>query len=202
VAGPIKLDEVTRGLFIAWRLFLWDRTAVALIDGSRVTALRSFWCAAIVLPLVFANWALQAATATKVPGNFGLLVEHAGLARTLAVLAIFYVIQWTAWPVLMYWLARFLDCDRFYFRYLAARNWSVAIGGALTVIFAVVHFSAITPQGYFKAVSLLFLVVIWAYHWFILRTTLEINGGSAALLVVADFSLSVVTDQISIAVTM
>lgn len=202
MAGPIKLDEVTRGLFIAWRLFLWDGKAVALIDDSRGGAFRSFWCAAVVLPLVFANWALQAATTPKVPGNFGLLAEHAGLPRTLTVLAIFYVIQWTAWPVLMYWLTRLLNCERFYFRYLAARNWSAAILGSLTVLFAVVHFSGIAPWGSMRLVSLAFLAVMWAYHWFILRATLEINGGFAAVLVAADFSLSVVTDQIGIAVTM
>lgn len=201
MAGPITLNEATRGLFVAWRLFLWDRRAVALIDDSRGGALRSFWCAVLVLPLVFARWGLQAATPSDVPGNFGVLVAEAGLARTVTVLAIVYVIGWTAWPVIMYRLAPFLDRGGYYFRYLAARNWSAAMVAMLTVLFAIVDFSGILAAPALKLVSLGFMTVLWAYHWFILRAALELNGGIAAALVAADFVLTVVIGAIGDAVT-
>jgi len=199
VASPIKLDEVTRGVFIAWRLFLWDRQAVALVDDSPRGALKSFWCAALVLPLVFVNWAFQAATPDNVPGSFGMLVDKAGWGRTLTVLAIFAVIHWTAWPVIMHWLAAFLNSGRFYFRYLAAYNWSTAVVAVLTVLYAVINFSGVASGQVMVLISLSILTVMWAYHWFILSVALEINGGFAAVLVAAEFILSVIVDTASTA---
>jgi hypothetical protein len=199
VASPIKLDEVTRGVFTAWRLFLWDRRAVALIDDSPGGALKSFWCALLILPLVFINWALQDATPSTVPGNFGVLVEKAGLARTLSVLAIFYVIHWTAWPVVMHGLAAFLGSGRYYCRYLAAFNWSRAIVAGMPVLYAVINYSGIASGQFMVLISWAILTVMWAYHWFILRTVLEISGGFAAVLVAAEFILSVILGKASTA---
>jgi len=192
VANTIRLNEVSKGVFIAWRLFLWDRKAVALIDDDPGGALKSFWCALLVLPLVFVNLALQHATPSDVPGNFGVLVDRAGLARTLAILAIFYVIQWTAWPVLMDWLARFLDSGRHYFRYVAAYNWSQVMIVMLTMVYAVVDYSGIASKQLLVVVNMAILTVMWAYHWFILRNVLDVNGGFAAVLVAAHFALAVI----------
>jgi hypothetical protein len=198
VASPIKLDEVIRGLFVAWRLFVWDRKAVALIDDSPGGALRSFWCALLILPLIFINWALQAATPSKVPGNFGVLLDKAGLERVLIVLAIFYVIRWTAWPLIMYWLAPLLGSGQHYFRYLSAFNWSRAIATAPALIYAVINFSGIVSGQALAVVSLALLTVMWVYHWFILRTTLEMNGVLAAVLVAAEFILAAFLDRAGI----
>jgi hypothetical protein len=197
VASPIKLNEVTRGVFIAWRLFLWDRNAVALIDDSPGGALKSFWCALLIVPLIFINWGLQAGTPDNVPGSFGVLVEKAGLGRTLTVQVIFYVIHWTAWPLIMHWLAAFLHSGRHYCRYLAAYNWSQAIAAVLTVLFAVINFSGAASGQFMVLISLAILTVMWAYHWFILRVALEVNGGFAAVLVAAEFILSVIINRAS-----
>lgn len=194
VANPIRLNEVSKGVFIAWRLFLWDRGAVALLDDSPRGALKSFWCALLVLPLVFVNWALQHATESRVPGNFGVLVDTAGLARTLTVLAVFYVIQWTAWPVLVHWLARFLHSGRYYFRYLAAYNWSAFVVTVLTVLYAAINLSGFATGRFMVMLSLAILTVMWAYHWFILRNVLDVNGGFAAVLVAAHFILAVIIE--------
>lgn len=199
MASPISVEDVTRGVFVAWRLFLRDDKAVALIDDSRSGAVKSFWCAALVLPAMFAIWALQHATPSTVPGNFGVLVEKAGFARTVAVLAVFYVIHWTAWPVLMHGLAAFLDRSRYYCRYLAAYNWSALVIVMLHLLFAVVDYSGIATVRVTVLFSFAILAVMWAYHWFILRRVLDINGGFAAVLVAAHFSLSVVIDIASTA---
>lgn len=194
MASPITAEEVTRGVFIAWRLFLWDDKAVVLIDDSRGGALKSFWCAALILPPMFAIWALQHATESNAPGNFGVLVEQAGLARTVTVLAVFYVIHWTAWPVLSYGLAAFLDSSRYYFRYLAAYNWSAAVIVMLHMLYAVVDYSGIATKQVMVLFSFAILTVMWAYHWFILRKVLDVNGGFAAVLVAAEFILSVLIE--------
>lgn len=194
MASPIRLDEMTTGVFVAWRLFLWDDKAVALIDDSRGGALKSFWCAALILPALSAIWALQHATPTNAPGNFGVLVEKAGLARTLAGLAVFYVIHWTAWPVLMHGIAAFLDSGRYFFRYLAAYNWSAAVIVMLHILYAVVDYSGIASKQVMVLFSFAILTVMWAYHWFILRKVLDVNGGFAAVLVAAEFILSVLIE--------
>jgi len=199
VPNTITLNEVSKGVFIAWRLFRWDRKVVALLDDSPAGALKSFWCAALVLPLVFILWALQHATDSSAPGNFGVLVGKAGLARTVAVLTVFYVIQWTAWPLLMYGLAEFINSGRYYFRYLAAYNWSAIVVAALRLIYAAIDFSDIASREFMVLVSLGILTVMWAYHWFILRVVLDVNGGFAAVLVAAHFILAVIIDIVGTA---
>jgi len=202
VANTISLNEVSKGVFVAWRLFLWDRRAVALIDDDPGGALKSFWCALVILPLVFVVLALQLATETRSPGNIGVLVEKAGPGRMLSVLAVFYVIRWTAWPVLMHWLAGFLGTGRYYFRYVAAYNWSQVIGVMLTMVYAVVDYSGIAPKQLLVVVNMAILTVMWAYHWFILRNVLDVNGGFAAVLVAAHFALAVMIGIASTATAM
>ena len=120
------------------------------------------------------------------------------LVRLGFVLAIFAVIRWTAWPLIMYWLAPLLGSGQHYFRYLSAFNWSRAIAAALALIYAVTNFSGTVSDQGMVLVSLALLTVMWAYHWFILRTTLEMNGILAAVLVAAEFILAAFLGRASI----
>ena len=184
------LFRLQRGAWHGWTREAWSPAGLAEVFHFG-------WPVALLLGLEM--WAFQAATPDNVPGSFGMLVDKAGWGRTLTVLAIFAVIHWTAWPVIMHWLAAFLNSGRFYFRYLAAYNWSTAVVAVLTVLYAVINFSGVASGQVMVLISLSILTVMWAYHWFILSVALEINGGFAAVLVAAEFILSVIVDTASTA---
>lgn len=176
----ITMSEVWTGLFAAWRMFLRDSRAVALFDDSVPGVFKSFFCAAVVLPGYILILALG-------PGP--IPAEVSGF-RLVTVEAIAYVISWTAWPLLMASVAKALDKDANYCRYVVAYNWSA--GPQILILLAVMLVSAsgIVSRDVLVLINLAALAVVLLYHLFILRIALEVSPYVAVALVIGEFMLS------------
>ena len=175
----ITRAEVMVSLYGAWRLLLRDPRGIELLDDSIEGFWKSFFCAVVVLP----GYALWFAF-TVYDVNF-----EAGPFRILIVEGIGYVIGWVAWPLLMAYIARALDRDRHYIRYIVAYNWSAGISIVIYLIVLTLRLMGILPVGIMAFFSFIALVVILSYHWYILRVGLEVSPGAAAGLVAGDFVL-------------
>jgi len=202
VAQAISVKEATRSVFIAWRLFHRDRQVVELIDDSYAGVVRSFWAAALVLPLYIVYLLLQVGTPTGNPGNFGTLVEHGGLFAASVSRLTVYAMGFVAWPLLMHYLAPRLDCDRHYFRYLVAYNWMNAVNILVLLTYGMLRFSGLVPEEMANLAAMITLTIMWAYHWFVARETLDINGGIAATLVAGEYLLTAIIADIGVSVIM
>lgn len=176
----ITMSEVWTGLFAAWRMFLRDSRAIALFDDSVPGVIKSFFCAVVVLPGYIIILAL---------GPAPIPAEVSGF-RIVTVEAIAYVISWTAWPLLMAPVAKALDKDANYCRYIVAYNWSA--GPQILILLSVLLLSAIDilPRDVLVLINLAALAILLFYHLFILRTALEISPYVAVALVIGEFMLS------------
>lgn len=176
----ITMSEVWTGLFAAWRMFLRDSRAIALFDDSVPGVIKSFFCAVVVLPGYIIILAL---------GPVPIPAEVSGF-RIVTVEAIAYVISWTAWPLLMAPVAKALDKDANYCRYIVAYNWSA--GPQILILLAVLLLSAIDilPRDVLVVINLAALAILLFYHLFILRTALEISPYVSVALVIGEFMLS------------
>lgn len=161
----ITLPEAFTGLYAAWRLFLRDARGLTLLDGTPVGALRSFWCALVVLPV----YALIIALVHT------LGMDEIDWVRFFLVEAIAYVVSWCAWPLLMYYVAQALDRSDRYFLYVAAFNWSAGPQVMIWLFVLIVVFSGVVTRDVAAIVNIAALIVILLYHLFIVRNALKLG---------------------------
>ena len=176
----ITLPEAFTGLYAAWRLFLRDGRAVTLLDGTPAGALKSFYCAAIVLP---------AYILVVIVGNTPAVAEIDWF-RFFAVETLAYVVSWCVWPLLMYYVAQALDRSASYFLYVSAYNW--ASGPQMLVLLVVLFLSVtgIVSDDLVTIANLAALVIVLLYHLFIVRVTLKLTFFVSLGLVVAEAMVS------------
>ncbi len=176
----ITIPEAFTGLFAAWRLFLRDERAAALFDGTPEGAVKSFYCALIVLP----GYLLVVAYA-HTPA-----VEEVDWLRFALVEAIAYAVSWTAWPLIMFYAARMLDRSGVYCLYITAFNWGS--GPQMLILLAMLFLavSGLASREVLAIVNLAALVIILLYHLFIVRVTLKLTFFVSLGLVVSEAMVS------------
>ena len=161
----ITIPEAFTGLFAAWRLFLRDPRAVALFDATPAGAIKSFWCALIVLP----GYALIVVLVHT------LSIGDADWFRFVLVEATAYTVTWCVWPLLMFYVAQALDRSDRYLLYLTAFNWSAGPQIVIWLIVLLLVFSGILTREMIAIVNIAALIVVLLYHLFIVRTTLKLS---------------------------
>jgi hypothetical protein len=171
-------------------MFLRDPRAAALFENTYSGALRSYWAVLVILPVYLLVIAIESVVPSTSIGNFGVLSGHSGLlVASLAEFCVFTLCWFVAWPLVVDRIAPYLGCEENFFRYVSAYNWMhvpyvlgglLFWGGALTgVIHSGNHFTA----------TLTLVMILWVYHWFVLRHALGLNGGFAAMMVAGEFLL-------------
>lgn len=184
----IALAETSRGLYAAWRMFIHDARAAELFENSYAGAVRSYWAVLIVLPLYLLSVAIETTFPSESYFNFATLAAHSGLlAASLSEFCIFTLALFVVWPLVMDRLTVYLDCEKNFFRYVAAYNWMHVPYVMVGLVFWIGKLSGFIHDGNSLMLSLSLLGLLWTYHWFILRHALGVNGGFAAMLVGAEY---------------
>ena len=175
----ITTREATLALYGAYRLARVDPKGLFYFDATIEGFWRSFYAALLVAPAYVILLAL----------DLGDRPATAGPVKLVLVEGIVYVIGWTAFPLAMVYVARWLGRSQHYICYIVAQNWANVLEIAL--FFSVV---AIAVGSAAVAVLPLLLagIAVLVYEWYIARTALEITGWQAAAVV----ALSVILDFI------
>ncbi len=181
----ITAREASTAIYGAWRLARYDADGMRYFDNTVENFWRSFYAALIVLP----------AYGVLVLLRVGDLEVASGPLAILAVESLSYVIGWTAFPLAMFYLARAIDRDRFFCRYIAAYNWAAAIQIAVFLIMAAITHSGLLPAGLTAMITVAVIVAIMAYQWFIARVGLEASAGAALGIVLLDLIISLVIER-------
>ncbi len=177
----ITVQEATNGLYAAWRLFLRDRAAVKLLDGSPSGAMKSFFCALIVLPLHVFSILAGAATPADI-----------GMVRLLCVDFTTYIVVWAAWPLVMAYIAPVIQRDDDYCRYIAARNW--AVGPQYLLLFGIILLSAtgLVSEAVIQILGVAVFVIVLTYDLFIIRVVLRVSAATGVGLLVTMTALDLI----------
>lgn len=176
----ITAREAASGLYGAWRLAQGDRNGLGYFDASYYGFWRSFWAAAIVAPAYVLIIGLS-------QGNEGVT---AGPMRVLAVHAIAYALDWTAFPLAMVFAAKALGRDATYLRFIVALNWAKVLEAAALLPAALI--AAMAPGGPAEIVPLLAFGAVLVYHWWVTKCGLGADGLEAAGIVGVNLAIGVV----------
>jgi hypothetical protein len=179
--------EAVYSIFGAYRLAMLDKSGLSYMDRSPEGAIRSFNAALIVLP----------AYAVLVVLRLWDVLPDVSLLRFVTVEGLAYVISWSAFPLVMFYISGLLDRSERYFDFLSAYNWSSVIQMGVYLPVVAMADSGLMPEGLDEGLVLGVTMLVLMYQWFIARTTLDINGGSAAGVVLLDMILAVFITGVS-----
>jgi hypothetical protein len=177
----ISLNEMLAGLYGALRLARADATGMRWFNATPEGFWRSFWAAALVAP-VFALllWIrYESESMTVAPLRFALLEF------------VSYVVAWTLFPLLMFYLVQVVERERNYYGYMVAYNWSTVWQNLIYLPLAMVSEIGVLSFAASSTLSVAVLAAVFVYTWFITRTALQVNALVAAGVVAVDFLISI-----------
>ncbi|MBI1776806.1 MAG: hypothetical protein HYR63_15785 [Proteobacteria bacterium] len=179
--------EVMAALTGALRLWRSDPSGIEFFDRSQSGFWRSFCAAALAAPAHLMLLLLSSERAE--------LADH--LTRILVVEAIAYVISWTAYPLIMVFMADWLGRGPRYFDYMVPYNWAGLLQILLFLVVAALRWVGVLPEPIGAVAALVALVAILHFQWYIAKVGLEVSGGTAAGLVLMDLSLGVLVNGLA-----
>ena len=159
----------------ALRLAQMDRTGLEYFDRSVHGFWRSFYAAALVLPI----YAVTLLAIGKVSSDPGLwMLEAVG-----------YAVGWLAFPCLMLTLADLMDRRQRYFDFMVPYLWAAVPQNFLLCGMTLLSVSGVLPDDVGSLLRLTAFFCVLAYKWYIARVGLEVTGGAAVGVVVVDIAL-------------
>ncbi|MDB5316710.1 MAG: hypothetical protein JWO26_2646 [Rhodospirillales bacterium] len=170
------------GLRGAAHLARGDAGGLRFMETTPEGAARSFWVAAICLPLFLAPRLLDTDLAPA--SSHGMAAEIIG-----------YAMSWAAFPLFARHLASSIGRADAWPRYIAAWNWSNAIQYALMLALTIPPLLGVPPT-ISVAISLAVLGYSLWLNWFVARTALAIKGRNAAGFVLLDMALSLLIARV------
>jgi len=183
----VSSKEIFAALYGAYRLAHFDDQGMRYFDTTIPGFWRSFFAAVLVAPLYLVLLLVRYPT----------LVNEVPLGRFVAIELIAYVIAWVAFPLIMVSVAKAIDREDNFIRYIVAYNWAAVLQNGLYLPIAIMASSGVLPEAAATTLGLLALLAIVIYTWFITRTALDIQSGMAAGIVGLDFLLSVIINAIA-----
>ncbi len=173
--------EMRRSLAGSLRLACGDRGGLSYFDPSHEGFWHSFRAAILAYPLFLILLTMRTS---------GPQWAASGGLRIVAVETIGYVIAWVAFPLLMLKVTELFRCERRFFAFMVAYNWSQIPQSALFVIVGLEAESGLLGAGLSRLIGLGAAFAVLLYEWFIARAALEVKGSFAALVVLLDLILS------------
>lgn len=182
----VSLDETFRSLYGAWRLARFDPAGLDYFNVGTDGFWRSFFAAVLVLPLYLILLGLRYQTAS----------EHVPAARFFGIEIIAFIIAWLAFPVVMISVAAAIGREQFFVRYIIANNWASVLQNGVYLPIVILGILGVLPEAASGFLSLVALLWVMAYSWFIARSALDITGGAAAGIVGLDLLISILISTV------
>ncbi len=171
------LSEALTGIYGAYRLARADRRGMDLFDGTVEQCRRSFWAAAIVIPVMEGLRVL-----IKTPP------ENAYNLDNLFIIALTWIITWTAFPVLMITIGRQIGIEVASIRYVTLYNWSNVI--QVLILLPGLVLPIFIPESQAVFVSELGQFIVLVYCGYMVRVAFGAGWGLCVAVVLLDIELA------------
>lgn len=176
--------EIAHGVSGVWRLMWGDGGGLYTLDRTIEGFWRSFRVAALIAPLhVLCLLIVYAGMQTVASDNMIILVE-----------ALRYVIEWTAFPVVLLEIARIAGWRERYIGAVVAINWFNVPVTIMSTLRLTIGEMASSWLGNALGLVLMGFVIYWLTR--ILRQTLALGAGPAIALAVLNLMLSITLELV------
>ena len=172
----LSLAEIGHAAYGAWRLALFDPGGMRYFDTSLEGFWRSFRVAVLAAPF----------NALLIHFELADVSVQGGLFRILAGETIAYVISWTAFPLVMFYLSGSIDRRSQYPGFVVAYNWATLIQLAIILPPAFIYWLDVLPHPLAAILVTAANITLLVYEWFIVRTALNLSRLAAAGIVALD----------------
>jgi len=170
------------------RLAQGDRGGLTCFDRSLDGFWRSFRAAVVSYPL----YLLLLTMRVTVPEW-----QRSGGLRIVVVETIAYIIAWTAFPLIILAVTRWLGREHRFFDFMVPYNWSQLPQSALFVLVGLESESGVLGAPLAEAIDIAAAAAVLLYEWYIARVGLEVTGLAAALVVFVDLVLGVLVSHVA-----
>jgi hypothetical protein len=180
--GSTVWVEAQLALVGTLRLARGDRGGLSCFDRSLDGFWRSFLAAVISYPLYLVLLTMRVSVAEW---------ERSGAWRIVTVETIGYVIAWVGFPLLIFYVVRWLGRAHRFFDFMVPYNWCQVPQSALFVLVGLVSVGGMLSAQASETIDMLAAIATLVYEWFIARVALDTTGLVAALVVLLDLVLGV-----------
>jgi hypothetical protein len=186
VAMILSADEVIRSINGSMRLIQRRADGLKEFDVSFAGFWRSFATILLATPALLITIADQRLRSGDLAAG-ALFGDAALIARE----AVIFAIPWVAFPILMIGFVRMMHLSQRYVGYVVAYNWSAAIAALMLAGPALLHVLGLATPALATFYTFAFAIILIQYRWFLARSSLEVTGGVAMLVVGLDIVTNV-----------
>lgn len=169
-----RLADAIVNLRIAIRFIYFEKAAADAINDDDRTVWRSFWSLPFFILLQIASSSLSASAFAE--------ADNITLPETSPFAVGWVIVGWFLGLNIAAEFARSLNRFEYFPRFVIARNWAALVQGFVVTVGAAV---IVALDGGLDLFQFWMMVAgFWSlvYDWFIVKTTLRVSGGAAAML--------------------
>jgi len=178
----LELRFALIGLF---RLARGDRGGLDCFDRTLDGFWRSFRAAIVCYPLYLMLLTMRVADADW---------QRSGGIRIVTVETIAYVISWTAFPLVMLNVARWIGRAERFFDFMVPYNWYQLPQSMLFVLVGLISAGGPPDSGVAQLAAVAGAAAVLGYEWYLARVAFDTTRSAAALVVLVDLVLGAVID--------
>lgn len=175
------------GLTGAIRLVKLDTQGFAYFGNTRAEFWRSFLGAALLAPVFILYLAVRYLNASS-ESSFSIFL----IAQMLA-----YSISWLTFPLVMLYLADFLNRGNQVVHYLIAYNWVSVIQNSIYLPVVILGITGILSETFTNFLSISVLMWVLGMSLFVVRKTLKVSFATGAGIVFMDLLLGLLIELLT-----
>lgn len=183
----IDARETAGALYGVWRIARCDENAFSFFNASEEGFWRSFTAAAFLAPLQ-AVYQITVYTGMNEPPN---------AFRMMLVESLKYVILWVLYPLTLFYVARLLDREAAFLKYIVAYNWFQMGIGFVIMPWIILTGFGLLPVSVADFIGTMSFVAYTFFAAFIARAGLKLAVGTAIGIVLLDILLTLTVGQVT-----
>lgn len=177
--------EARFALIGLWRLARGDHGGLGCFDRSVEGFWRSFRAAILCYPLYLVLLMMRVAAADW---------QNSGGLRIVTVETIGYIISWTAFPLAILSVTRWIGRSNRFFDFLVPYNWYQLPQSVLFVLVGLVSANGPSGSAAVQALTIIAAAAVLGFEWYLARVALDTTRSAAALVVLVDLVLGALID--------
>jgi len=183
----VSFRDITVGLYGAFQLARMQKSASRCFENTPEAFWRSFQAAIVAVPAYCLLQLLNLAEMPVASAPFRILIVELSA----------YIIGWVLFPFIMITVTNALGKADNYFQYIVAWNWAIVLQICFYLVVVSIAVSGLLPPSISAFMGFGAVVAFLFYQGFITCVMLDVRPAVAVMIVLLDFVIAIILNQIS-----